>query len=63
MYDFHKARNDRNENVFKHKLFLKGCKFVLIIKQILAFPNKTQKWGSILSHPAITIVDCHKKIK
>lgn len=27
MYDFHKTRNDNNENEFKHKMFLKNCKY------------------------------------
>jgi hypothetical protein len=26
MYDFHKTRNDNNENEFKHKYFIRGYK-------------------------------------
>ena len=29
MYDFHKIRNDNNENEFRHKYFRKGCKQLL----------------------------------
>lgn len=30
MYDFHKTRNENNENEFKHKLFLRDWKYVFI---------------------------------
>ena len=29
MYDFHKIRNDNNENEFRHKFFKKGSKHLL----------------------------------
>jgi len=29
MYDFHKTRNENNENEFKHKLFQRGTRFYI----------------------------------
>ena len=29
MYDFHKIRNDKNENEFKHRFFRLGYKYII----------------------------------
>ena len=45
MYDFHKTRNDNNENEFKHKMFLKNCKYTTNYEDLILIASNQEKVG------------------